>query len=90
VPPPSPAGEDLEFQVRFTPRTTGLLTLFGICYVEGAPLPTGFCVTTCARGLDVTYELLTPVQYERWRGAVQNPRTRRKRDDVDNFQGMSE
>ncbi len=76
--------------MRFMPRVTGPLTLFGICNVEGAPLPTGFTVSTTARGLDVTYELLTPLQFERWRAALSNPRTRRRRDDVDNFHGMSE
>ncbi|KAJ9523120.1 hypothetical protein QJQ45_023889 [Haematococcus lacustris] len=84
------AGQELDFTVRFTPQVTGQLTLFGVCYVEGAPLPTGFQVTTTARGLDVTYDLLSPQQHERWAAAQANPRVRKKREDVDNFQGMSE
>ncbi|GFH19854.1 uncharacterized protein HaLaN_16876, partial [Haematococcus lacustris] len=82
------AGQELDFTVRFTPQVTGQLTLFGVCYVEGAPLPTGFQVTTTARGLDVTYDLLSPQQHERWAAAQANPRVRKKREDVDNFQGM--
>ncbi len=84
------AGEELEIQVRFTPQVAGPITMYGVCDVEGAPLPTGFVVTCNSRGLDVSYDVLTPEQYKRWAAGLKNPRVRRRRDDVDNFVGMSE
>lgn len=63
---PRPAGEEVELQVRFLPCAVGSATMFGVCEVEGAPVPTGFMLSTQVKGLEVTYDLLTQDQYDRW------------------------
>lgn len=49
--PPLPSlshtGQEIEVKVRFTPRTTGPISLFGVCNMVGAPLPCGFAVSRC-------------------------------------------
>ena len=47
-------------------------------------------VTSVCRPLEVTYDLLTPEEFKRWETQRSDKRVRRRRDDVDNFQGMSE
>jgi len=84
--------EDLELQIRYTPRAIGKSVVLGVCDVEGAPEPTGFMMTSTIKGLDVTYDLLTPDQFARFQARAaqqQAGRMRRRRDDVENFQGMS-
>lgn len=80
----------MEIQVRFTPRVPGPITFYGVCDLEGSPLPAAFSISCTARDLDVHYELLTPEQYTAWAAAQANPRLRKRRDDVDNFRDMSE
>lgn len=67
--------------------------VLGVCDVEGAPQPTGFVLSSCIKGLQATYELLTPEQYEQYERLQEERRAgrvRRRRDDVDHFVGMSE
>jgi hypothetical protein len=83
------AGEETEIQVRFTPIVLGPITMYGVCDIQGALVPTGFRISCTCRGLDVSYDLMSPEAYERWAAEQRNPRARRRRDDVDNFTGMS-
>ena len=58
----------------------------------GAPEPTGFMITSDIQGLNATYELFDPNEYERFkreRKECQEGKLRRRRDDVDNFKGMT-
>eukprot|EP00198_Chlamydomonas_reinhardtii_P001982 XP_001691318.1 flagellar associated protein [Chlamydomonas reinhardtii] len=57
-------GEDVEIQVRYTPRYPGPCVMYGVCELEGAPEPLGFRVSSAIHGLDVTYDLLTQEQYD--------------------------
>ncbi|KAG2495146.1 hypothetical protein HYH03_006754 [Edaphochlamys debaryana] len=57
-------GEDVELQIRYTPRATGRSVMYGVCELDGAPQPLGFKVTSEVQGLDVTYDLLTPAELE--------------------------
>lgn len=86
-------GESQELQLRYNPRALGDSVVLGVCDIEGSPQPTGFVVTSCIRGLQATYELLTPEQYEQYERLQAERaagRVRRRRDDVDHFLGMSE
>lgn len=86
-------GESQELQLRYNPRALGDSVVLGVCDIEGAPQPTGFVVTSCIRGLQATYELLTPEQYEQYERLQAERaagRVRRRRDDVDHFLGLSE
>eukprot|EP00983_Pelagomonas_calceolata_P068420 1149920-Pelagomonas_calceolata.AAC.3 len=49
-------GQETEVKIRFTPRVTGPITVYGVCSLVGAPLPCGFSVSS----LDVMDKLLTP------------------------------
>ncbi|MEW5318142.1 MAG: hypothetical protein WDW38_009388 [Sanguina aurantia] len=46
------------------PRSAGLSVVYGICEVTGAPQPTGFMLSSNIKGLEVTYDLLTPAQFD--------------------------
>lgn len=58
------AGEEIEIQLRYAPRSAGLSVVYGICEVTGAPQPTGFMLSSNIKGLEVTYDLLTPAQFD--------------------------
>ncbi len=49
---------------RYYPQQVGESVILGVCDIEGRPEPTGFMITSTIRGLDATFELLTPPQYE--------------------------
>ncbi|EFJ49783.1 hypothetical protein VOLCADRAFT_104231 [Volvox carteri f. nagariensis] len=57
-------GEEVELQVRYTPRAVGQSVMYGVCELDGAPQPLGFRVVSAIHGLDVTYDLLTQEEYE--------------------------
>jgi hypothetical protein len=86
------AGDQVEVQLRYAPRSVGHSCIFGVCQVAGAPDATGFMITSNIQGLSTTYELFDPDEYERFkkeRKDCAEGRMRRRRDDVDNFKGMS-
>ncbi|KXZ45748.1 hypothetical protein GPECTOR_51g734 [Gonium pectorale] len=56
-------GEEVELQVRYTPKATGRSVVYGVCELDGAPKPLGFKITSTIAGLDVTYDLLTHEEY---------------------------
>mmetsp|Transcript_3650 Transcript_3650/g.9844 ORF Transcript_3650/g.9844 Transcript_3650/m.9844 type:complete len:1159 (+) Transcript_3650:140-3616(+) len=82
-------GQETEVKIRFTPRVTGPITVYGVCSLVGAPLPCGFSVSSVTRGLDVMYELLTQDQLSTWAAARAKPKAFKRRDDVDHFVGMT-
>ncbi|GLC49027.1 hypothetical protein PLESTB_000174500 [Pleodorina starrii] len=57
-------GEEVELQIRYTPRAVGQSVMYGVCELDGAPQPLGFRVTSAIHGLDVTYDLLTQEEYD--------------------------
>lgn len=86
------AGDMVEVHLRYAPRSVGRSVIFGVCQVAGAPEPTGFMITSEVQGLNATYELFDPIEYEKFkkeRKDCAEGKTRRKRDDVDNFKGMT-
>ena len=86
------AGGQVEVQLRYIPRSVGHSVVFGVCQVAGAPEPTGFMVTSDIQGLTASYELFDPNEYERFKKERKDcgeGRVRRRRDDVDNFKGMT-
>ncbi|GIM02972.1 hypothetical protein Vretimale_7763, partial [Volvox reticuliferus] len=61
-------GEEVELQVRYTPRAIGESVMYGVCELAGAPLPLGFRVMSAIHSLDVTYDLLSQEEYEEMGG----------------------
>ncbi|GIL50970.1 hypothetical protein Vafri_7044 [Volvox africanus] len=61
-------GEEVELQVRYTPRAIGQSVMYGVCELGGAPQPLGFRLISAIHSLDVTYDLLTQEEYEEMGG----------------------
>ncbi|GFR52101.1 hypothetical protein Agub_g14614 [Astrephomene gubernaculifera] len=64
-------GEEVEVQVRYTPRAVGQSVMYGVCELDGAPRPLGFRVTSTIQSLDVTYDLLTQEEYDEMQAAAE-------------------
>ncbi|KAG1668832.1 hypothetical protein FOA52_004926 [Chlamydomonas sp. UWO 241] len=65
-------GETQELRVRYKPYACGESVMLGVADVPGCTASCGFEVTSTVQGLDATYELLTPAEYDTWEARRRN------------------